>query len=63
MESIFRFNLLDKVVDTISGFRGTVIGRVEYPCHKRYYLQPHVSDDRKMNDAEWVDENFLALED
>ena len=48
------------VTDSISGFTGVVVGRVEYltGCNQ-CLVQPKVGSDGKMADSHWFDEQRL----
>jgi len=52
--------LESQVEDRITGFAGTLTGRVEYSTGCRQYLvTPAVDEKGKMQDAEWFDEDRL----
>ncbi len=55
-------NLSDQVKDKITGFKGTVVGKVEYinGCVK-YSVQPKIDKDGKMPDSIWIDEQELEI--
>ena len=61
MDSAFEFALGAKAFDLISGFSGTITGRVEYlGCHNQYQLQP-TSEGTDFREAQWFDEARVAL--
>ncbi len=49
-------NLGDEAKDSITGFKGMIIGRCEYlnGC-VRFLIQPKKLKDEKMIEAEWID--------
>jgi hypothetical protein len=59
----FKFQNGDELKDKITGFRGVVISRGDYltGCN-RYALKPQkLMKDKKIQDAEWFDEDQLIL--
>lgn len=58
----FKFELGSEAVDTITGFKGRLTGRVQYitGCNQ-YVVSPPVDSDGKHRDAHWVDEDRLQL--
>jgi len=64
MESLtttWTFKLGEKVKDTVTGFKGTVISRVEYlnGC-LQYCIDPKVGKEGKMEKSHYVDEGQLV---
>lgn len=61
-KSPFLFNLGDEVIETVTGYKGFIIYRVEYltGCNQ-YGLQPPMKKDGTVPDARQVDENRLKL--
>lgn len=59
---IFKFNLRDKVKDTVTGFVGVIVSRTEWTngCI-RYQVQPPVDKEGKVPDSVNFDENDLLL--
>lgn len=60
---IFKFNLRDRVSDSITGFKGTITARTEWinGCI-RYAVQPKIGKDGKCPDAINFDEADLVLQ-
>jgi hypothetical protein len=57
----FKFELKDDVMDSITGFNGTIIARVQYLTgYNSYHIQPtNEGQENKKLDAEWMDEDRL----
>ena len=56
---MFKLELGKKVSDNITGFKGTVTGRVEYLTGCRQYLVAPKAQGNKYGDAVWLDEGRL----
>ena len=54
-----KMKLGKKVVDNITGFKGTVTGRVEYLTGCRQYLVAPKAQGNKYGDSVWLDEDRL----
>jgi|GEM_PF-913299 hypothetical protein len=59
-----KFQLGVKLRDTVSGFTGIAIGRIEYlnGCWQ-YGIRPTLDKDGKIPDAHWIDEQQLEIVD
>lgn len=52
----------DVAVDSVTGFRGKVIGYSKWMTGcDQYFLQPSVKDDDKLPDGKWFDETRLGV--
>lgn len=60
--SVFKHELGKEAVDKITGFKGIIIGRIEYMfgC-AQYGLSPKVGDDGKTLSTEWFDEGRIEI--
>ena len=58
----WKFRLGEKVKDNVTGFKGTVISRIEYlnGC-LQYCVDPKVGKEGKMDKAHYIDEGQLEL--
>lgn len=56
----WKFRLGEKVKDTVTGFKGTVISRIEYlnGC-LQYCIDPKVGKEGKMEKSHYIDEGQL----
>jgi len=57
--NIFKIELGAKVVDNITGFRGTVTGRCEYLTGCRQYCVTPKAKDGILSEGSWLDEDRL----
>ena len=58
----YKFDMQVHVKDEVTGFKGHVMGRVQYitGCNQ-YLIQPKAATDGKYPDSTWLDENRLSL--
>lgn len=60
MSDLFRFEMRAVVKDTLTGFEGVVIARIDYlNGTKQCLVQPRILDDGKMLNGKWIDEDRL----
>jgi len=60
---MFKIDMLSKVEDSVTGFKGTVTGRTEYVTGCRQYLvqSKMKKGENKYPDARWIDEDRLVV--
>lgn len=62
MKEGFKFELGDKLKDTLTGFEGTAMARTEYytGCNQYGLLSPELTKDKKPAEWVWIDEVRLT---
>lgn len=58
----FKFDLGQEAMDKVTGFKGIILGRIEYlfGCNQ-YGLVPKVNKEGKIGDTNWFDEGRIEI--